>query len=332
MNKYIQTLALAGSLLVSSTVSADISNWLDDFEGYDNTEPTTLEPSYLVWGNVTGGAIGDYSYGPFPAPNNWDPGVSTNVGFSVLEPGEDAAGGVALSVYSDYNNTDHAFTGSSIESIFYKEYTIGAADVGKTWKFTFDAKLGLLAPPTTAEAFIRIIETDSGDFLIADFDSVNMTATPATWQGYTLSLTIDPAWVGYLFQIGMASTATNYDPSSIFYDNLFLLGGCDGNGTDTDGDGIDDNSDNCCIVSNATQIDTDGDGHGNACDADFQNNCLTNIFDLFDFKANFAGTDQEYDLDSTGGPVSVNIFDLFAFKGLFGSAPGPSPVGSLCNP
>ena len=98
---------------------------------------------------------------------------------------------------------------------------------------------------------------------------------------------------------------------------------------DSDGDGVADTIDNCTDVANAAQIDTDVDGHGNACDGDFENNCLTNIFDLFAFKGNFSGTDQEFDLNSNGGPVQVNIFDLFDFKGLFGSAPGPSAAG-LC--
>ena len=98
---------------------------------------------------------------------------------------------------------------------------------------------------------------------------------------------------------------------------------------DADGDGVDDTLDNCTLVANPGQQDTDGDGHGNICDGDFDNNCLTNIFDLFDFKANFGGSDPEFDLNSTGGPVAVNIFDLFEFKGLFGPAPGPSAAG-LC--
>jgi hypothetical protein len=37
---------------------------------------------------------------------------------------------------------------------------------------------------------------------------------------------------------------------------------------DTDGDGIVDVSDNCPSISNADQLDQDGDGVGNACDAD----------------------------------------------------------------
>ena len=35
---------------------------------------------------------------------------------------------------------------------------------------------------------------------------------------------------------------------------------------DTDGDGIPDSSDNCTLVANANQQDTDADGYGNICD------------------------------------------------------------------
>ena len=46
---------------------------------------------------------------------------------------------------------------------------------------------------------------------------------------------------------------------------------------DTDGDGVDDAVDNCTLVANGpllpdaggnSQLDTDGDGYGNICDAD----------------------------------------------------------------
>ena len=39
---------------------------------------------------------------------------------------------------------------------------------------------------------------------------------------------------------------------------------CDG--TDTDGEGVMDNSDNCATVPNSDQTDTDGDGRGDKCD------------------------------------------------------------------
>ena len=95
--------------------------------------------------------------------------------------------------------------------------------------------------------------------------------------------------------------------------------------SDQDSDGIFDNLDNCTNRSNAAQTDTDGDGYGNACDGDFNNDCLTNIFDLFAFKMNFGGTNLEFDLNNTG---SVNIFDLFVFKGLFAMPPGPGAAGT----
>ena len=38
-------------------------------------------------------------------------------------------------------------------------------------------------------------------------------------------------------------------------------------GTDTDGDGVDDDVDNCPSVANASQEDTDNDGLGDACEA-----------------------------------------------------------------
>ena len=102
---------------------------------------------------------------------------------------------------------------------------------------------------------------------------------------------------------------------------------------DADGDGVDDSIDNCTDVANPDQVDSDGDLHGNACDADFSLDCATNIFDLFPFKAAFGSSDPadaQFDMDSTGGPVAVNIFDLFKFKAEFGTSPGPSAPGALC--
>src|SRR4029453_1726357 len=43
-------------------------------------------------------------------------------------------------------------------------------------------------------------------------------------------------------------------------------------GTDVDGDGVPNASDNCLYVPNANQRDTNGDGFGNLCDGDVDNN------------------------------------------------------------
>ena len=90
---------------------------------------------------------------------------------------------------------------------------------------------------------------------------------------------------------------------------------------DEDGDGIADALDNCRAVSNPRQEDFDGDGYGNACDADFDNNGIVNALDLARFKAAFGTADQRFDLDGNG---FVNALDLAKFKALFGKPPGPS--------
>ncbi|MEZ5563951.1 MAG: Ig-like domain-containing protein, partial [Gammaproteobacteria bacterium] len=92
---------------------------------------------------------------------------------------------------------------------------------------------------------------------------------------------------------------------------------------DADLDGVDDSVDNCLSAANPGQQDGDGDGFGNWCDADFNNDGRVNFADLAEFRAKFATTDPAVNLDSIG---SVNFADLARFKALFGKPPGPSAL------
>jgi len=49
---------------------------------------------------------------------------------------------------------------------------------------------------------------------------------------------------------------------------------------DTDNDGIPDTNDNCTLVINPAQIDSDGDRFGNYCDPGFDNSGVVNAADL----------------------------------------------------
>ena len=101
--------------------------------------------------------------------------------------------------------------------------------------------------------------------------------------------------------------------------------------TDSDGDAIYDTADNCINVANPGQEDTDGDGHGNICDGDFDNTCgPVDFTDLALFKAAFFAASPLHDFNSSGGPVDFT--DLAIFKGLVFQDPGPSAPGALCNP
>ena len=92
---------------------------------------------------------------------------------------------------------------------------------------------------------------------------------------------------------------------------------------DSDGDGVNDGCDNCTVIANPVQRDTNGDGYGNFCDADLDNNGIVNTFDLAGFKAAFGTADADADFDGNG---VVNTFDLVRFKAMFGLPPGPSAV------
>ncbi len=92
---------------------------------------------------------------------------------------------------------------------------------------------------------------------------------------------------------------------------------------DIDADGINDGQDNCIEIPNPDQRDTNGDGFGNLCDADLDDNGTVSFADLNLFKSKFGTADQDADFDGNG---SVSFADLNIFKSLFGQPPGPSAV------
>ncbi len=203
------------ALGVVPAAMADISAYSQDFEGLNMASPTALgDDGWLVGANVFdagGGFL--YNYFAFPAPNG-------GPAFSAIVSGEGGPpqGQQQLSVYNDYNNADHG-NGLLIEANVFQESTIGAADIGSTWTFSYDAKLGNIEGDSTAVAFIKTLDPNNG-FALTNFVTIDMTNTPVDWTGYSMDLAIDGSLEGQLFQFGFFSVASNFEGSGIFYDNI----------------------------------------------------------------------------------------------------------------
>ena len=94
---------------------------------------------------------------------------------------------------------------------------------------------------------------------------------------------------------------------------------------DPDGDGVDSPFDNCSLRANPAQDDTDGDGCGNLCDADYGQSGTVSIADFGAYAQNFGTTNNLYQhTPPINATTTVSIGDFGFYAQNFGKAPGPS--------
>jgi hypothetical protein len=104
---------------------------------------------------------------------------------------------------------------------------------------------------------------------------------------------------------------------------------------DSDGDGVPDVRDNCIDAYNPSQLDADGDGYGNACDADLDNSGLVTVADfailrgLLGQSAAASPAAAAADLNGSG---SVTSADFAILRSQLGNPPGPSGLHPNCPP
>lgn len=315
---------LGTGLLISSVAHAAVTVFSEDFEATDASSTSALSDSgWKVFYNVYDGDSGVFlfGFGFFPAPNATASGIN---GFSAIVAGEgDAAQGAQqLSVFSDYQNPSH-LSSDLVETFVQQNFVIDADDVDQTWVFRFDYKKGDLVSPSTSAVFVQTVDPASG-FVVTNYVSYETSDAPDSWSTQSeIYLTIEPGMVGSFLQFGFVTTATDNDPSSIFYDNLEFFAAAD-----TDGDGIPEVIDNCIGIANADQSDSNGDGFGNLCDADLNNDCIVNMLDLAIMGSVFLSNDADADLDGSG---TVNFIDVAIFRAGFLLPPGPSGTPKACD-
>ena len=100
---------------------------------------------------------------------------------------------------------------------------------------------------------------------------------------------------------------------------------------DGDGDGVADYDDNCSETLNASQLDTNLDGYGNACDADYNDDGGVGVLDWMHMSSVYGTVegdpsyDPDVDMDGDGG---IGLPEYLFLGSVFGDAPGPS--GLVC--
>ncbi len=119
-------------------------------------------------------------------------------------------------------------------------------------------------------------------------------------------------------------TTLDVDCTSLDIEDPALLSAEDG-----DEDGVPDGRDNCLDVANPAQTDSDRDGYGNRCDADYDNNGAVGIADFAVLRSQFGLTDTDPSFDPTvdmNDDGAVGLSDFNMLRGSFGGPPGPSAL------
>lgn len=172
--------------------------------------------------------------------------------------------------------------------------------------------LGQISAPTVGTRTVAL-NADGVD-LVQDW-------VDGTTPNYGIVISDSASTDGLDFWSSDASIATNRPSLTVVY-SIPL--------DDADSDGIPDALDNCINVPNGpllmdaggnSQLDSNGDGFGNACDADLNNDGVVNGLDVGPFIAEFGTAGPHADFNGDG---TVNGLDVGPFVDMFGQAPGPS--------
>jgi hypothetical protein len=158
-----------------------------------------------------------------------------------------------------------------------------------------------------------------------EYGTCNPNTTQCPWKTITITrLQNDIKFVAFSSYAGSGGHMYGQ------FDNLQFSAAAD-----TDGDGIPDNLDNCINVPNPTQLDADGDGYGNACDADLNNSGTVTAADFAIMRSvlgQSAGSSPTAAAADLNGSGTVTAADFAILRAYLGQPPGPSGLHPNCPP
>jgi hypothetical protein len=209
---------LAVALLCAApTATWALTPYSQDFEALDQQAPNALaNDGWVTFVNVFGPDWAWwYNYPGGPAPNGGPRFSGIDIG-----QGGPAQGDQQLVIYNDYQNFNHGDGSNAIIEVnVFQEQMVDAADVGKTWRFSFDAKRGNIELASMAGAFIKTLDPAQG-YLLTNFLQVPTTDLPYEWGSFQVDIFVDAGLEGQILQFGFINWASRYEGSGIFYDNL----------------------------------------------------------------------------------------------------------------
>jgi len=245
MNNLLKQLAVPFLLLTSIPSIAAITPYSQDFEGMwiptdgQGESDTFVADNWEISGNVFDGAD------PFPGYylyfyGDFFPAINGALGFSSVSSGDMTIdnGSQYLSVYNDYNNITAHNSGQIVNAFFIQQFILDAEDIGKTLTFNFDAKRPEMVDDGFGGDSSSAVSNNCSNTCIAQagvqtldpFNGYTITnkvivdtsfISQSSWETFSISLDLsDPLLEGQILQLGFESFATNFDNTSVYYDNI----------------------------------------------------------------------------------------------------------------
>ena len=288
------------SVQISPATGTDVIGTPHTFTCHVNVNPAT------GWGNAPAGTECDLAIesGPGELSDSncltvGDTGsctldlASLLVGTTVVS----ASTGVTLEEVVLYRETDGIGLNSGNAE---KTWVAGSVTLNKTFEAApspYPGEACLTLSPTTTSSSVTQCDTgNSLSFSWNDLQAGSYTISETTVpSGYVamapIDFTVDVSQLSFTFDRNDPLLDSDNDGVHDVSDNCPLVGNADQVNTDgdslgdacdpdDDNDGVADVGDNCPLVVNADQVDTDADGLGDACDPDDDNDGVLDIADV----------------------------------------------------